>query len=286
MSSSGMPSSSRCAAVLNRYSAFGPRPPWAEAMIRELYVDLLDADIPFLTTDLATAELVKVSANAFLATKISFINAVAEVCEAAGADVRELDPEQLWASMALVPQKAFLFSGTIASNLRQAKPEATDDELWEALRVAQAEDFVRALDLGLDAPVAQGGSNLSGGQRQRLSIARAIVRRPAIYLLDDSFSALDLTTDARLRAALRPVVADSVVLVVAQRVSSIIDADHIVVLDGGRLLRASRTEAFLDQTGTLSVELIGEGAHEQVPLPRRDARPRGGGHRRHACRAG
>ncbi|MHA7124922.1 ABC transporter ATP-binding protein [Janibacter indicus] len=153
-----------------------------------------------------------------------------------GVDVREQDPALLWSSIAVVPQKAFLFSGTIASNLRQAKPDASDDELWAALRVAQAEDFVRALDGGLDAPVAQGGTNLSGGQRQRLSIARAIVRRPAIYLLDDSFSALDLTTDARLRAALRPVVTDCVVIVVAQRVSSIVDADHIVVLDDGRVV--------------------------------------------------
>ena len=153
-----------------------------------------------------------------------------------GVDVREQDPALLWSRIAVVPQKAFLFSGTVASNLRQAKPDASDEELWEALRVAQAEDFVRALDGGLDAPVAQGGTNLSGGQRQRLSIARAIVRRPAIYLLDDSFSALDLTTDARLRAALRPVVTDSVVIVVAQRVSSIVDADHIVVLDDGRVV--------------------------------------------------
>lgn len=153
-----------------------------------------------------------------------------------GVDVRELDPDELWRSIAVVPQKPFLFTGTIATNLRQGRPDASDDELWEALRIAQAEDFVRALDAGLDAPIAQGGTNLSGGQRQRLSVARALVRRPAIYLLDDAFSALDLTTDARLRAALRPVVADSVVLVVAQRVSSIVDADHIVVLDDGRVV--------------------------------------------------
>ncbi len=172
-----------------------------------------------------------------------------------GVDVRELDPAQLWSSIAVVPQKAFLFSGTIASNLRQAKPDASDDELWEALRVAQAEDFVRALDLGLEAPVAQGGTNLSGGQRQRLSIARAIVRRPAIYLLDDSFSALDLTTDARLRAALRSVVADSVVLVVAQRVSSIMDADHIVVLDDGRVVGDGTHEQLLETCPTY-VEIV------------------------------
>lgn len=172
-----------------------------------------------------------------------------------GVDVRELDPAQLWSSLAVVPQKAFLFSGTIASNLRQAKPDASDDELWEALRVAQAEDFVRALDLGLEAPVAQGGTNLSGGQRQRLSIACAIVRRPAIYLLDDSFSALDLTTDARLRAALRSVVADSVVLVVAQRVSSIMDADHIVVLDDGRVVGDGTHEQLLETCPTY-VEIV------------------------------
>lgn len=153
-----------------------------------------------------------------------------------GVDVRELDPDVLWSHIAVVPQKPFLFSGTIASNLRQGRPGATDDELWESLRIAQADGFVRALELGLESPISQGGGNLSGGQRQRLSIARAIVRRPAIYLFDDAFSALDLTTDARLRVALRPVVADSVVLVVAQRVSSIVDADHIVVLDDGRVV--------------------------------------------------
>jgi ATP-binding cassette, subfamily B, multidrug efflux pump len=153
-----------------------------------------------------------------------------------GVDVRELAPEELHARIGLVPQKAYLFSGTVASNLRYGKEDATDDELWEALRIAQADEFVRALAEGLEAPVAQGGTNFSGGQRQRLAIARAVVRRPSIYLFDDSFSALDLGTDARLRAALRPITRASTVLVVAQRVSTIVDADQILVLDEGRIV--------------------------------------------------
>ena len=138
-----------------------------------------------------------------------------------GVDVRELAPEVLWRRIGLVPQKPYLFSGTVASNLRFGKPAATDDELWEALEIAQAADFVRAMPGGLDAPIDQGGTNVSGGQRQRLAIARALVRKPEIYLFDDSFSALDLATDARLRAALVPHTADAAVLIVGQRVSTI-----------------------------------------------------------------
>jgi len=136
----------------------------------------------------------------------------------------------------LVPQRPYLFSGTVASNLRYGDPDATDDELWAALEIAQARDFVAAMPDGLDAPIAQGGTNVSGGQRQRLAIARALVRRPEIYLFDDAFSALDLATDARLRAALAPVVADAAVVVVAQRVSTIVDADQIAVLDDGTVV--------------------------------------------------
>ncbi|GAB7003162.1 ABC transporter ATP-binding protein [Nocardioides sp. AN3] len=157
-----------------------------------------------------------------------------------GVDVRAWAPDALGARLGLVPQKAFLFSGTIRSNLRYGKDDATDKEMWHALEVAQAADFVRALghegDSGLDAPVVQGGSNFSGGQRQRLAIARALVRRPEIYLFDDSFSALDLATDARLRAALRPETTDATVVIVAQRVSTIRDADVILVLDDGRIV--------------------------------------------------
>jgi ATP-binding cassette subfamily B multidrug efflux pump len=153
-----------------------------------------------------------------------------------GTDVRELDRDDLWARIGLVPQKAFLFSGTIASNLRYGKADATDDELWDALRVAQAESFVRELAEGLDAPVTQGGTNLSGGQRQRLAIARALVKRPQIYVFDDSFSALDFKTDSMLRAALAREIEDATVIIVAQRVGTIMGADRIIVLDGGRIV--------------------------------------------------
>ncbi len=151
-----------------------------------------------------------------------------------GFDVRDIEPELLWSRIGLVPQKPYLFSGTVASNLRYANPDASDDELWEALEIAQAKTFVSAMPRGLDAPISQGGTNVSGGQRQRLAIARALVRHPGIYLFDDSFSALDLATDARLRAALAPVVRDAVTVIVAQRVSTIINADQILVIEDGR----------------------------------------------------
>ncbi|MFF9847812.1 ABC transporter ATP-binding protein [Streptomyces litmocidini] len=151
-----------------------------------------------------------------------------------GVDVRRLDPALMAKTVGLVPQKPYLFSGTVATNLRYGKPDATDEELWHALEVAQAADFVRKLEHGLDAPVSQGGANFSGGQRQRLAIARVLVARPRLYLFDDSFSALDPRTDARLRTALREETADSTVVIVAQRVSTIRHADRIVVLDRGR----------------------------------------------------
>ncbi|MEE3125725.1 MAG: ABC transporter ATP-binding protein [Actinomycetota bacterium] len=174
-------------------------------------------------------------------------DATAGTVRVAGVDVRDLDPEVLWAELGVVPQKAYLFSGTIRSNLAHGLPDATEEQMWDALEVAQARDFVTALPEGLDSPVAQGGTNFSGGQRQRLAIARAVVRRPAIYLFDDSFSALDLTTDARLRAALRPVTTEATVVVVAQRVSTIRDADVIVVLEDGWVVgRGSHDELLTD----------------------------------------
>lgn len=153
-----------------------------------------------------------------------------------GVDVRELDPALLWTRIGLVPQQAYLFSGTVASNLRYGNPQASDEDLWEALTVAQARDFVTQMQGGLEAPISQGGTNVSGGQRQRLAIARALVRKPEIYVFDDCFSALDLGTDARLRAALRPLTREAAVVLVAQRVSTVRDADQIGVLDGGRLI--------------------------------------------------
>ena len=153
-----------------------------------------------------------------------------------GVDVRRLDPDALWSRIGLVPQKPYLFSGTVSSNLLYGRPDATQEQMWEALRIAQAADFVEKLDGGLAAHIAQGGTNVSGGQRQRLSIARALVKEPAIYVFDDSFSALDVATDARLRAALAPATAERATLIVAQRVATIRGADEILVLEHGRIV--------------------------------------------------
>ncbi|HLS78015.1 MAG TPA: ABC transporter ATP-binding protein [Nocardia sp.] len=173
------------------------------------------------------------------------IDVTAGAVRLGGTDVRELDLEIMRGQIGLVPQKAYLFSGTIASNLRYGDPDATDEQLWQALEIAQAADFVRAMPDGLDTPVAQGGTTVSGGQRQRLAIARALVRRPRVYVFDDSFSALDVATDARLRAALRPVTRDASVIIVAQRVSTIREADQIVVLEDGRMAGIGTHEQLL-----------------------------------------
>ncbi|MFC2758013.1 ABC transporter ATP-binding protein [Propionibacterium acidifaciens] len=166
-----------------------------------------------------------------------------------GVDIRRLDMDLLWSRIGLVPQRPYLFSGTVASNLRYGSPEATDDQMWAALATAQAADFVEQMDGGLEAPIAQGGSNVSGGQRQRLSIARALVKRPEIYVFDDAFSALDVATDARLRAALAAETRDAAVLIVAQRVSTIRDADQIIVLDSGRIVgRGTHAELLTECT--------------------------------------
>jgi len=167
-----------------------------------------------------------------------------------GVDVRELHPDQLWGHIGLVPQKPYLFSGTVRSNLLYGKPDATEDELWQALAIAQAEDFVRAMEGGLDAPISQGGTNVSGGQRQRIAIARALVKRPELYIFDDSFSSLDTATDARLRQALKQHTAGATLVIIAQRVSSIADADQILVLDDGRIVAHGTHEELLESSET------------------------------------
>jgi ATP-binding cassette subfamily B protein len=173
-----------------------------------------------------------------------------------GVDIRELDPAVLSEAVGFVPQRPYLFSGTVASNLRYGKPGATDDELWQALETAQAASFVQQMAGGLEGRIAQGGTNVSGGQRQRLAIARALVRRPEIYLFDDSFSALDYATDAALRAALSAQTADATVIIVAQRVSTIRGADRIVVLDEGRVVG----------TGTHAELMAGNETYREIVL--------------------
>ncbi len=189
------------------------------------------------------------STGAGKSTLIALVARLFDVTDGAvlvdGVDVRQLDPDVLSRVLGMVPQQAYLFSGTVASNLRYGNPNATDAELWEALTIAQARSFVEAMPERLQGPIAQGGTNVSGGQRQRLAIARALVHRPEIYLFDESFSALDLGTDARLRAALRPVTRDAAVLVVASRISTIADADQIVVLEAGRIVGIGRHDELL-----------------------------------------
>lgn len=160
-------------------------------------------------------------------------------------DVHDRDIDELWSSIGLVPQRGYLFSGTVAENLSYGKADASEQEMWDALRVAAADEFVRAHDDGLQMRVAQGGINFSGGQRQRLAIARAVIRRPAIYLFDDAFSALDVHTDAQVRSALAEISADATVIIVAQRISTIIDADQVIVVDDGRVVGAGTHESLL-----------------------------------------
>ena len=207
-------------------------------------------DVGFSTRPGQTTAIIG-STGAGKTTLVNLIARLIDVTSGAvlvgGVDVRHLEPALLHSRMGLVPQQGYLFSGTVATNLRYGKPDATDEEMWAALEIAQARDFVQQMPGGLDAPIEQGGTNVSGGQRQRLAIARALIRRPAIYLFDDAFSALDLATDARLRRALEPVTRDAAVIVVAQRVSSILDADQIVVLEDGRVVgRGTHLELLAD----------------------------------------
>ncbi len=191
------------------------------------------------------------------AGKSTLVNLILRLFDATEGDVlvgdvnvRDLDPDILWSTIGYVPQRPYLFSGTVASNLQFGKSDATEEEMWAALEIAQAKDFVSAMPGGLHARIEQGGTNVSGGQRQRLSIARALIRRPDIYVFDDSFSALDLATDARLRAALVPSTREAAVVIVAQRVSTIINADNILVLEDGFVVGSGTHDELLDTCET------------------------------------
>ena len=236
----------------------------AELELRDVEFRYPGAAAPVLTniTFRATAGQTTAIIGSTGAGKTTLVSLVARLFDATagtvmidGVGVRDMDSELLWSRIGLVPQKPYLFTGTVASNLRYGNPQATDEELWAALEVAQARDFVEAMPGRLEAPIAQGGTSVSGGQRQRLSIARALVRQPEIYLFDDSFSALDLATDARLRAALRPHTADATVIIVSQRVSTITEADQIIVLDNGAIVGLGRHEDLLETCPTY-VEIV------------------------------
>ncbi len=215
-------------------------------------------DVSFVTRPGQTTAIIG-STGAGKTTLLTLIPRLIDATEGTvlvdGVDVRDLDADTLWSKIGLVPQQAYLFSGTVASNLRYGKPDATEEEMWAALEIAQARDFVAAMEGGLEAPIAQGGTNVSGGQRQRLAIARALIRRPEIYLFDDSFSALDLATDSRLRRALKPYTADSTVVIVAQRVSTIANADQILVLEDGAVVGLGTHESLLATCPTY-VEIV------------------------------
>jgi ATP-binding cassette subfamily B protein len=181
-----------------------------------------------------------------------------------GVDVREMDRQDLWSRIGMIPQKAFLFGGTVASNLRYGKEDATPDELWAALDIAQGKAFVSEMTEQLEAPIAQGGTNVSGGQRQRLAIARALVKRPEIYVFDDSFSALDFRTDARLRAALGRELGDATVIIVAQRVGTILHADRIVVLEDGAVAGIGTHEELMKTCETYREIVLSQVSEEEV----------------------
>jgi ATP-binding cassette, subfamily B, multidrug efflux pump len=208
------------------------------------------------------------STGAGKTTLLNLVPRLADVTDGAvlvdGVDVRELDPKRLTESIAIVPQKPYLFTGTIASNLRYGRPDASDEELWQALETAQAKDFVERMPEKLDSPISQGGTNVSGGQRQRLAIARALVHKPEIFLFDDSFSALDYSTDARLRAALVDQTRESTVVIVAQRVSTIRNADRIIVLDQGVVVGSGTHSELMESNETYREIVLSQLTEEEA----------------------
>jgi ATP-binding cassette subfamily B multidrug efflux pump len=245
-------SADRIGEVLGTESSVRPPKKPVSSAVRRGELEMLDAGFAYPGADQPVLSGISFTARAGQTTaiigstgagKTTLVNLMPRLFDATrgavridGVDVRELHPDLLWGHIGLVPQRPYLFSGTVRSNLQYGKPDATEDELWDALEIAQARDFVEEMEGGLDAPISQGGTNVSGGQRQRLAIARALVKRPELYIFDDSFSSLDTGTDARLRQALKRSTAGATLVIIAQRVSSIVDADQILVLDDGRIV--------------------------------------------------
>ncbi|MET4592321.1 ABC transporter ATP-binding protein [Arthrobacter sp. 754] len=259
-------SADRIGEVLGTESSVRPPKNPLSSAVRRGELEMLDAGFAYPGADQPVLSGISFTARAGQTTaiigstgsgKTTLVNLMPRLFDATsgsvridGVDVRELHPDLLWGHIGLVPQRPYLFTGTVRSNLQYGKPDATEEELWEALEIAQARDFVEEMEGGLDAPISQGGTNVSGGQRQRLAIARALVKRPELYIFDDSFSSLDTGTDARLRRALKRSTAGATLVIIAQRVSSIVDADQILVLDDGRIVGNGTHHELLETSET------------------------------------